>query len=187
MPEEPLARSTSCTSPMRWRFRPNLVVVDSIGELLPMFGGDSNSADEYSAVHRAALTSFAATGAGVLALDHVSKGAGASLRGCDQLPRGEAGRGRRDVARRRHRGGRARLRRGGVAVDREGSSRRRPRVLADGRRRPRADRGCVPASSTSRLVERTGRCIPVASPMIVSMPTWLLSRVSFLRRPRRPT
>ncbi|MGO1851372.1 AAA family ATPase [Microbacterium sp.] len=60
-------------------FPPDLVVVDSIGELLPMFGGDSNSADEYSAVHRAALTSFAATGAGVLALDHVSKGAGRSL------------------------------------------------------------------------------------------------------------
>lgn len=51
-----------------------LAVVDSVGELLPMFGANSNDADQYTAVHRRVLTTMAGTGAGVLAIDHEAKG-----------------------------------------------------------------------------------------------------------------
>ena len=55
-------------------WKPTLAVVDSIGELLPLFGASSNDSDDYTRVHRAVLTSLARTGAGVLAIDHEAKG-----------------------------------------------------------------------------------------------------------------
>lgn len=52
---------------------PTLAVVDSIGELVPMFGANSNNADEFTAVNRAVLVALASKGAGVLAIDHEAK------------------------------------------------------------------------------------------------------------------
>jgi hypothetical protein len=51
-----------------------LFVVDSLGELLPMFGASSDSSDEYTKVHRAVLTAGARGGAAVLTIDHLAKG-----------------------------------------------------------------------------------------------------------------
>ncbi|WP_167139642.1 AAA family ATPase [Diaminobutyricimonas sp. TR449] len=56
------------------KWQPDLVVLDSIGELVPMFGGNSNDSDEYTAIHRQTLARMASTGAGVLAIDHEAKG-----------------------------------------------------------------------------------------------------------------
>lgn len=53
---------------------PTLAVIDSVGELLPMFGAKSNDADEYTTVHRKVLAAIAAAGAAVLAIDHEAKG-----------------------------------------------------------------------------------------------------------------
>jgi len=52
---------------------PTLAVVDSTGELLPMFGANSNDADQYTAVHRAVLTAMAKAGTAVIAIDHEAK------------------------------------------------------------------------------------------------------------------
>lgn len=56
-------------------WKPTIVILDSIGELLPMFGANSNDGDEYTLVHRQVLTRLADTGACVLAIDHEAKGA----------------------------------------------------------------------------------------------------------------
>lgn len=51
----------------------DLVLVDSIGELVPAFGGASNSPDDYTRVHRLVLTPMAKSGACVVAIDHLAK------------------------------------------------------------------------------------------------------------------
>lgn len=56
-------------------FQPSVVVVDSVGELLPLFGSSSNSADDFTTVHTRVLKPLARTGAAVLAVDHLAKGA----------------------------------------------------------------------------------------------------------------
>lgn len=61
--------------------RPGVVVVDSLGELLPMAGANSNNPDEYSRVHRAVLTALAKSGACVVAIDHVPKNTETAARG----------------------------------------------------------------------------------------------------------
>ncbi|MFC9876507.1 AAA family ATPase [Nocardia salmonicida] len=53
---------------------PNVVVLDSLGELLPLFGSSSNSADEYTNAHRSVLKPLVKTGAAVLVIDHLAKG-----------------------------------------------------------------------------------------------------------------
>lgn len=55
-------------------WQPDLTVIDSVGELLPMFGANSNSADDYTRVHTAAIKPFATTGSCVVLIDHQSKG-----------------------------------------------------------------------------------------------------------------
>ena len=50
-----------------------LVVVDSIGEILPMLGLSSNSPDDYTLAHRKVLTALTGGGAGVIAIDHLPK------------------------------------------------------------------------------------------------------------------
>lgn len=55
-------------------WRPTLVVLDSIGELLPLYGAGSNNADEFTAVHRQVIKPLAALGACVVGIDHLSKG-----------------------------------------------------------------------------------------------------------------
>lgn len=52
---------------------PTLVVLDSEAQIVPMFGGDSNSADDYARVNREAFAPFATAGAAVLTIDHVAK------------------------------------------------------------------------------------------------------------------
>jgi len=55
-------------------WQPDVAVVDSIGELLPLFGSSSNSADDFTTVHTRVLKPLARTGAAVLAVDHLAKG-----------------------------------------------------------------------------------------------------------------
>lgn len=55
-------------------WKPTLVVLDSIGELLPMFGHNSNSADDFTACHSAVIKPLVRTGACVIGIDHLSKG-----------------------------------------------------------------------------------------------------------------
>jgi hypothetical protein len=55
-------------------WKPDVAVVDSIGELLPLFGSSSNSADDFTTVHTRVLKPLARTGAAVLAVDHLAKG-----------------------------------------------------------------------------------------------------------------
>lgn len=54
---------------------PDVVVLDSLGELLPLFGSSSNSADDYTAANTAVLKPLSKTGAAVLVIDHLAKGA----------------------------------------------------------------------------------------------------------------
>lgn len=54
---------------------PDLVVMDSIGELLPLFDAKINDADDYTRVHTRVLKPMAAAGVCVVSIDHLSKGA----------------------------------------------------------------------------------------------------------------
>mgnify|MGYP000984352082 CR=1 FL=1 len=51
------------------------IVVDSLGELIPAFGGSSNSPDDYTRVHRLVLLPLARMGGCVVAIDHLAKNA----------------------------------------------------------------------------------------------------------------
>lgn len=55
------------------QWKPTAVLVDSVGEVLPMFGASSNNADEYTAVHRQVFTALANSGACVVLIDHEPK------------------------------------------------------------------------------------------------------------------
>lgn len=57
------------------QWRPSLVVIDSVGELLPVYGASSNSADDYTKVHGLAIKPFAQLGAAVVLVDHEAKNA----------------------------------------------------------------------------------------------------------------
>lgn len=50
-----------------------LVVIDSLGELLPMFGASSDSSDDYTRVNREVTVPAALAGAAVLTIDHLAK------------------------------------------------------------------------------------------------------------------
>lgn len=56
-------------------WKPTLVVIDSVGELLPLFGAGSNSADEFTIVHSRVIKPLTLTGAAVVGIDHLAKGA----------------------------------------------------------------------------------------------------------------
>lgn len=56
-------------------WQPNLVIVDSIGELMPLYGAGSNDADDFTTVHTKVLKPLAKAGAAVVTIDHLSKGA----------------------------------------------------------------------------------------------------------------
>lgn len=56
-------------------WKPTLVIIDSVGELLPLFGAGSNSADEFTIVHSKVIKPLTLTGAAVVGIDHLSKGA----------------------------------------------------------------------------------------------------------------
>lgn len=54
-------------------FSPTLAVIDSVGEVIPAFGGNSNSDDDWTKINREVLTPLAGAGAAVVAIDHVAK------------------------------------------------------------------------------------------------------------------
>jgi len=54
-------------------WRPAVVLLDSLGELLPLCGASSNSPDDFSRVHGDVLKPFAKSGAAVIAIDHLAK------------------------------------------------------------------------------------------------------------------
>jgi hypothetical protein len=54
-------------------WRPAVAVIDSIGELLPMMGANSNDADDFTRAHTGILKPLAKTGAAVIEIDHLAK------------------------------------------------------------------------------------------------------------------
>lgn len=54
-------------------WHPKLVVIDSVGELLPMFRLSSNNPDDFTSMHTEALKPLAMAGACVVTVDHVAK------------------------------------------------------------------------------------------------------------------
>lgn len=60
---------------------PALVIVDSIGELIPMLGRSSTDNDDVTTVIRIALTPLARTGAAVVTIDHLPKNPDARTNG----------------------------------------------------------------------------------------------------------
>jgi recA bacterial DNA recombination protein len=75
--------------------KPDLVVLDSLGEILPLFRANSNSADDFTAVHAEVIKPLTRNGASVLVVDHLAKnadsrsfgptGTGAKMRAADGL------------------------------------------------------------------------------------------------------
>lgn len=63
------------------QWRPAVVVVDSLGELLPLLRLSSNSPDDYTSAHRRVLTPLAKAGAAVIAIDHMPKSEEARIHG----------------------------------------------------------------------------------------------------------
>ncbi|MDZ8202086.1 bifunctional DNA primase/polymerase [Microbacterium sp. SSW1-59] len=53
---------------------PDYVVIDSVGELLPLFGASSDSADDFTSVNRKVAARLATQGACVVTIDHLAKG-----------------------------------------------------------------------------------------------------------------
>ncbi|SKN99595.1 AAA family ATPase [Mycobacteroides abscessus] len=56
-------------------FEPTVVTIDSLGEVLPLFGANSNNADDFTRVHAAVISPLAKAGVAVLAVDHLPKNA----------------------------------------------------------------------------------------------------------------
>lgn len=56
-------------------WKPRVAVVDSVGEVLPIFGLSSNSPDDFTVANREVLRPLARSGAAVVAIDHPAKGA----------------------------------------------------------------------------------------------------------------
>ena len=70
-PSEPAEISRVISDSQEWL--PNVVMLDSTGELLPLFGASSDSADDFTKVHNQVLQPLADTGAAVLLADHLAK------------------------------------------------------------------------------------------------------------------
>lgn len=70
--DDPPSMAGVVTDAMSWR--PDFVVIDSIGELMPMYGASSNSADDFTRVHSTAIKPFVMAGACVVLIDHQAKG-----------------------------------------------------------------------------------------------------------------
>ena len=70
-PTEVAAVERVVTDCQQWL--PDVVVIDSTGELIPLFGGNSDNADDFTDVHNRVLQPLADTGAAVLLADHLAK------------------------------------------------------------------------------------------------------------------
>lgn len=56
-------------------FKPDVVVLDSLGEVMPLFRANSNSADDFTVVHTDVIKPLKQAGAAVLVVDHLPKSA----------------------------------------------------------------------------------------------------------------
>jgi hypothetical protein len=56
-------------------FEPEIVVIDSLGEVLPLFRFKSNDADDFTMAHTSLIKPLRACGAAVLVVDHLAKNA----------------------------------------------------------------------------------------------------------------
>jgi hypothetical protein len=56
-------------------FKPDVVVLDSLGEVMPLFRANSNSADDFTTVHSDVIKPLKQSGAAVLVVDHLPKSA----------------------------------------------------------------------------------------------------------------
>lgn len=56
-------------------FNPDVVILDSLGEILPLFRANSNSADDFTTVHAEVIKPLTRNGASVLVVDHLAKNA----------------------------------------------------------------------------------------------------------------
>lgn len=56
-------------------FKPEVAVLDSLGEVLPLFRANSNSADDFTTVHAEVIKPLTRNGASVLVVDHLAKNA----------------------------------------------------------------------------------------------------------------
>jgi hypothetical protein len=56
-------------------FKPDVVVLDSLGEVMPLFRANSNSADDFTVVHSDIIKPLKQSGAAVLVVDHLPKSA----------------------------------------------------------------------------------------------------------------
>jgi hypothetical protein len=54
-------------------WRPAVVILDSMGELIPLFGLSSNSPDDFTRVHSQVIKPLTIGGAAVVAIDHLAK------------------------------------------------------------------------------------------------------------------
>ena len=52
-----------------------MVILDSLGEILPLFRANSNSADDFTTVHAEVIKPLTRNGASVLVVDHLAKNA----------------------------------------------------------------------------------------------------------------
>ncbi|WP_237563563.1 AAA family ATPase [Arthrobacter sp. H-02-3] len=70
-PEDKADLMATVTDLRRWA--PSVVVIDSIGELLPVLNLNSNSPDDFTIAHSHALKPLAHAGCCVIVIDHVAK------------------------------------------------------------------------------------------------------------------
>ncbi len=56
-------------------FKPDVIVLDSLGEIMPLFRANSNNADDFTLVHSDVIKPLARAGAAVLVVDHLPKNA----------------------------------------------------------------------------------------------------------------
>ena len=54
-------------------FKADVVTIDSLGEVLPLFRANSNNADDFTVVHTNVIKPLAMNGAAVLVIDHLAK------------------------------------------------------------------------------------------------------------------
>jgi hypothetical protein len=55
--------------------KPDVVILDSLGEILPLFRANSNSADDFTTVHADVIKPLTRNGASALVVDHLAKNA----------------------------------------------------------------------------------------------------------------
>ncbi|MFK4789858.1 hypothetical protein [Microbacterium sp. ZW T5_56] len=71
-PEDPTEIAGIIEDAKIWQ--PSFVLIDSVGELLPIYAANSNNPDDFTRVHAAAIKPFAMAGACVVIIDHLAKG-----------------------------------------------------------------------------------------------------------------